>query len=177
MNNLKKIRDLYGATQEHVAKSIGVNRVTLANWENDSSMASKTNQEKLSIFYGIGPEFFYNKELDAIAESMVIDTAKKEKNVTEQSMGVRNKAEDLSQLFSKTSFDSAMRKYMFAMKIMLATADNGSLDDLKKALLINNKMGKRLEAFIALREQEENNKKKNNEATLSELIDSFNANE
>ena len=173
MNNLKRIRDLYGATQEHVAQAIGVNRVTLANWENDSSVASETNQEKLSIFYGIGPEFFYKKELDAIAESLIAETSKKEKSFTEQSGGTRNKAEDLSKLFSKTSFESAIRKYMFAMKILLATADNGNLDDLRKALLINEKMGKRLEAFIKLREQEEIEKKKSNEATLFELLDSF----
>ena len=62
---------------------------------------------------------------------------------------------------------------MFAMIILLATADNGNLDDLRKALLINEKMGKRLEAFIKLREQEEIEKKNTNEATLFELLDSF----
>ena len=101
MNNLRRIRNLYGATQEHVARAIGVNRVTLANWENDSSVASETNQEKLSIFYRIGPEFFYKKELDAIAESLIAETSKKEKTVMEQSGGTRNKAEDLSKLFQK----------------------------------------------------------------------------
>ena len=64
MNNLKKIREIYGATQEHVANAVGVNRVTIANWENGSSLASATNREKLSIFYGIGPEFFYDKAFE-----------------------------------------------------------------------------------------------------------------
>ena len=173
MNNLKRIRELYGATQEHVAQAFGVNRVTLANWENGASVASDINQEKLSIFYGIGPEFFYKKELDAVVDSMIVETSRQEKNITEQSGGERNKAEDLNRLFSKTSFDSAIRQYMFAMKILLATADNGNLDDLKKALLVNNKMGDRLEAFIKLREQEEIDKKNANEATLFELLDSF----
>ena len=59
MNNLKEIREIYGATQEVVAAAINVNRVTVANWENGNSVASGSNQEKLSIYYGIGPEFFY----------------------------------------------------------------------------------------------------------------------
>ena len=59
MNNLKIIRELYGATQEQVAKAINVNRVTVANWENGTSVASSSNQEKLSFYYGIGSEFFY----------------------------------------------------------------------------------------------------------------------
>lgn len=173
MNNLKRIREIYGATQEHISKAIGVNRVTLANWENNSSIASETNREKLSIFYGIGPEFFYDKELDAIAESLIINTAKKEKKVIVQSEGKRNKADDFNRLFSKTSFDESVRRYMFAMKMLLATADNGNLDDLRKAQLINTKMNDRLNAIITLREQEERNKKKANEATLFELLDSF----
>lgn len=173
MNNLKRIREIYGATQEHIAKAIGVNRVTLANWESSTTIASETNQEKLSIFYGIGPEYFYEKELDAVAESIILGTAKTEKSIIEQSGGKKNKADDFNRLFSKTSFNDAIRKYMFAMKILLATADNGSLEDLRKAQLINTKMDERLKAIIALREQEEERKKKNNEATLFELLDSF----
>lgn len=173
MNNLKRIREIYGATQEQIAKAIGVNRVTLANWESGTTTVSKTNQEKLSIFYGIGPEFFYEKELDVIAETLIIGTAKTEKNIVEQSGWKKNKVDDFNKLFSKTSFDEAIRKYMFAMKILLATADNGSLDDLRKAQLINAKMDERLKAIIVLREREEERKKKNNEATLLELLDSF----
>ena len=33
MNNIKIIREIYGATQEQVAQAIGVNRVTVSNWE------------------------------------------------------------------------------------------------------------------------------------------------
>ncbi len=173
MNNLKKIRDIYGATQEHIAQAIGVNRVTIANWENDISTASSTNQEKLSLFYGIGPEFFYNKELDSIAESMILQTSNREKSITEQSGGKRNKAEDFNELFSKTSFDEAIRKYMYAMKLLLASADSGDLEDLRNAALINQKMGERLQAIITLREDEELRKNISNEATLFELFDKF----
>ena len=62
-NNLKQIREIYGATQEQIAEAISVNRVTVANWEAGNSVASGSNREKLSIYYGIGPEFFYDKEL------------------------------------------------------------------------------------------------------------------
>ena len=62
-NNLKQIREIYGATQEQIAEAISVNRVTVANWESGNSVASGSNREKLSIYYGIGPEFFYDKEL------------------------------------------------------------------------------------------------------------------
>ena len=71
MNNLKQIRELYGATQEQIAQAINVNRVTVANWENGTSVASSSNQEKLSIYYGIGPEYFYEKELDEVAKKIV----------------------------------------------------------------------------------------------------------
>ena len=40
MNNLKLIREIYGATQEQIAEAIGVNRVTVANWEIGASVAS-----------------------------------------------------------------------------------------------------------------------------------------
>ena len=50
----EKIREIYGATQEHVANALGVNRVTIANWENSSSIASETNREKLSIRCSVG---------------------------------------------------------------------------------------------------------------------------
>ena len=46
MNNLKEIREMYGATQEEIASAIGVNRVTVANWELGKSTPSSANQEK-----------------------------------------------------------------------------------------------------------------------------------
>lgn len=58
INNLRQIREIYGATQEQVAKAIAVNRVTVANWEAGNSIASSANREKLSLYYGIGPEYF-----------------------------------------------------------------------------------------------------------------------
>ena len=65
MNNLKNIREIYGITQEEIAKAINVNRATISNWENqEDKKASSASLEKLSLFYGIGPEFFYDEALN-----------------------------------------------------------------------------------------------------------------
>ena len=49
INNLKQIREIYGATQEQIARALSVNRVTVANWENGSTTASSANREKMSM--------------------------------------------------------------------------------------------------------------------------------
>lgn len=154
MNNLKQIREIYGATQEEIASAINVNRVTVANWENGSSTASSGNQEKLSIYYGIGPEYFYDKELNDVVRQMVLDTATKAKQVEEHGNGKRKKEEDFHKIFENLTFDDAMKRYMFSMKLMLATAENGDLAKLKTAAQINSKMGERLNTIIAVRERE-----------------------
>lgn len=154
MNNLKQIREVYGATQEQIAEALDVNRVTVANWESGNSTASSGNREKLSIYYGIGPEYFYEKELDDIAKQMIINTAEKAKSVAEQYSGKLNKEDDFHRMFESLTFQEAMSRYMFSMKMLLATADSGELEKLKTASLINKKMGKRLEAIIELREKE-----------------------
>ena len=158
---------MYGATQEQVASAIGVNRVTVANWESGNSIASASNQEKLSIYYGVGPEYFYEKELDDVASKLVIDTGEKARKVERESEGKRNKA-DFRKMFESLTFKEAMRQYMFAMKMLLATADSGELDKLQTALLINQKMGHRLEAIINLRKAEI----VENEPSLYELLES-----
>ena len=59
------------------------------------------------------------------------------------------------------------------MKMLLATADNGKLEDLKIASQITEKMNRRLLAIINIREEEEKAKKENNEETLFDILDSF----
>ena len=167
MNNLKQIRELYGATQEQIAQAINVNRVTVANWENGTSVASSSNQEKLSIYYGIGPEYFYEKELDEVAKKIVTDTSTRAQELTQNSQGKRVKEEDFHKMFESVTFKQAMAQYMFSMKMLLATADSGELDKLKTAALINRKMGVRLDAIIDLREQEESS----GEPSLYDLIE------
>lgn len=167
MNNLKQIRELYGATQEQIAQAINVNRVTVANWENGTSVASSSNQEKLSIYYGIGPEYFYEKELDEVAKKIVTDTSTRARELTQNSQGKRVKEQDFHKFFESVTFKQAMAQYMFSMKMLLATADSGELDKLKTAALINRKMGAWLDAIIDLREQEESS----GEPSLFDLIE------
>ena len=122
MNNFKNIRELYGATQEEIATAIGVNRVTVANWENDSSKASKGNLERLSIFYGIGPEYFYEVELDEIPKQMIINTAKKAKNIEETSNGNRKKEEESNHEEAKSIPIIAMTANAFTEDVTAALA-------------------------------------------------------
>lgn len=167
MNNIKIIREIYGATQEQVAQAIGVNRVTVANWEVGTVIASSSKRERMSMYFGIGPEYFYDRELTDEIKKMIVESAEKAKEVISMSGGKRNKEADYNKLFSSTSFEDSMRKYMFAMKMMLASADNGDLETLKTALLINTKMGARLQAIIDIREKESSN----GEPSLTELLE------
>lgn len=170
MNNLKIIREVYGITQEEIAKAINVNRATVSNWENsDLKRASNSSLEKLSLFYGIGPEFFYEEELNDTVKQMLVDNAKRQKELEENSDGEHTKAEAFNKIFTSITFDEAVEQYMIAMKMMLATADSGSLQKLETALLINKKMGTRLKSVLDIRKMEEEEK----EASLRELLDSL----
>lgn len=155
MNNLKEIREIYGATQEEIASAIGVNRVTVANWELGKSNPSAINQEKLSLYYGIGPEYFLKEPLNDTVRHMIRGTSDKAQAIVAQSNGRRNKAEEYHDIFENASFNKIMQRYMNAMKMLLATADHADLKELETALLINEKMGRRLQAFIEVRRKED----------------------
>jgi len=170
MNNLKAIREIYGITQDEIAKAINVNRATISNWENqEDKKASSSSLEKLSLFYGIGPEFFYDEVLNDTIRDMLIQNAKRQREVEKNSNGEHDKAEDFHNLFSSLNFDKAIKKYMMATKLLLATADEGSLDKLETALKINKKMGARLESIVTIRKAEVDN----SEESLSDLIESL----
>ncbi len=172
-NNLKIIRELYGATQDEIAKALNVNRATVSQWETGAIKASNVNLEKLSLFYGIGPECFYElPEIDNIRKELILASAKKAKEVIARSKE-RDKAADLNNLFVNTSFVDARKNFMFSMKVLLATADQGKLDDLKLAYEINQKMATRLNAIIRIREDEEKEKKEKNKDTLYDILDAL----
>ena len=136
--------------------------------------ASSSRLEKLSIFYGIGPECFYElPDIDDIRKNMLIESAKKEKEVRESSENKRNKVDEFAQMLQSLSFNEARARFMLAMKLLLSTADDGKLDELELAYEINQKMAKRLEAIISIRKDEEKAKKEKNEDTLYDLLDSF----
>ena len=175
-NNMRKIREIYGATQEEIAKVVGVNRSTVSLWETGAMKASNSKLEKLSIFYGIGPECFYElPEIDDVRRNMIINTAKKEKEII-SSNSEANKVNDFVKLFESISFNKARNNFMLAMKILLSVSDEGKLEDLELAYNINQKMAKRLAAIIKIRQEEEKQKLENNEDTLYDLLDSYSEN-
>jgi len=54
MNNLKNIREIYGITQEEIAKAINVNRATISNWENqEDKKASSASLEELVLSFSM----------------------------------------------------------------------------------------------------------------------------
>lgn len=170
MNNLKLIREIYGVTQDEISTAINVNRATISTWENsDDKRASNANLEKLSLYYGIGPEYFYEQPLDETARGMLIESAKRQKELESKNDSHHNKAEEFHQLLSSISFDEAIQEYMIAMKLFLTTLDEGSLEQLETALVINKKMGKRLETEIEVKKKEQ----ADNEESLSNLLDSL----
>lgn len=173
-NNMKKIREIYGATQEEISKVAGVNRSTVSQWETGALKASRTKLEKLSLFYGIGPESFYEiPDIDDTRKGMLVKSAQRAQQVKEDSQNKRNKADDFSQMLQVLTFDDAMIRFVYSMKLLLATADTGTLTDLKLAHEINEKMVKRLSAIIAIREEEEKAKNDQGETTLYDLFDSL----
>lgn len=167
MNNLKLIREIYGATQEQIAMLLGVNRVTVTKWENGDTRISPANQEKLSLYYGIGPEYFYDKEIDSTIVEMLVASAKRSRTVSEQTQGIRIKERDFNKFFSTQTFSEALQRYTYSMKALLALAETADLETLKTAELVNRKMGERLKSIIELKESE----KKANEPSLQELWD------
>lgn len=135
MNNLKNIREMYGVTQEEIAKAINVNRATISNWENqEDKKTSSASLEKLSLFYGIGPEFFYDEALSNTVREMLIQNSKLQREIEKDSNGEHAKTEDFHNLFSSLTFDKAVQKYMTETKLLLATADEGSLEKLETTL-------------------------------------------
>ena len=123
----------------------------------------------LKLFYGIGPEFFYEEELNDTVREMLVQNARRQKQIEKDSNGEHAKTDDFHNLFSSLTFDKAIQQYMTATKLLLATADEGSLEKLEIALKINKKMGARLESIVNIRKSEN----ANNEETLSDLIDSL----
>ncbi len=154
-NNLKTIREIYGATQEQIARAVCVNRVTVANWESGASIPSTTNREKLSLFYGISPDFFFDAELTEDAVQMIKDVSEKERKITSESDGKRDKTEEYHKMFEEIDFGKLLDDYMITTKLLLAKADDANLDSLRTALTVNERMGKRLKAIIDIREEEE----------------------
>ncbi|WP_352419785.1 helix-turn-helix transcriptional regulator [Proteiniborus sp.] len=168
INNIKLIREIYGATQSDIATVLGVSRVTIAKWEKDlENKVSPSVLEKMSLFFGVGPECFYDIEIDEQRTQMIINSSKKAKEIDAKNH--TKKEEHFNQLFSSTTFDEATSKYMFGMKMLLALSDEGKVEDLKIVKQINEKMNNRLDAIIKVKEKE-------NGGSISELVEKLSFN-
>ncbi len=154
LNNLKLIREIYGVSQDTVAKVAGVSRSTVSQWETGLLTASQVKLEQLSIFFGIGPDFFYEKNLDDEAKELIRATAKREKVIVAAN-AERDKANELAYFLENTSFRKQMANFMYAMKMMLALSDEATINDLEEASIITKKMSKRLDAIYEIRKGEE----------------------
>ena len=76
MNNLQIINEIYGITQNEISKATNINCAIISTWENqDEKKASSSSLEKLSLFYGIGSEFFYDEELIDTVNNMLVQNA------------------------------------------------------------------------------------------------------
>lgn len=170
MNNLRYIREIYGITQDEIAKAINVNRATISTWENqEDKKASNSNLEKLSLFYGIGPEYFYDEPVNDIIRKMLIDNARHQREIENESNGEHLKSDDFSKMFSSITFDEAILRYMNATKLLLVTAETGSLEKLETALTVSQKLEARLESIVSIRRAEA----ANDEESLLDLIESI----
>ena len=168
MNNLKLIREIYMATQAEIGIALGVSRVTVAKWESeDANRISQANLEKLSLFYGVGPEFFYEKAIDEKIIKMIQITKIKANEVEEETS--KKKEEDFSEIFSAITFTEAINKYMVSMKMLLALSDKGKIDDLEIVCKINEKMNTRLKSIIKIKRDEKD--------SIEELFEQLSFNE
>ena len=65
-NNFKLLRKSQGLTQEALAKKIGVNPITVSQWERGKYSQTASNVPKVAKALGITPKqllaIFYNKE-------------------------------------------------------------------------------------------------------------------
>lgn len=151
MNNLKEIRDLFGYSQEEVAKALEVSRVAVSKWENGEVKVSQSNFEKLSLLFNISPEYIYELPLDTKA----IDRIQKAgKNIREQ-----DKKEDSTKYFeiikelTKIDVRSLIRDYFLTTKLLLVKADDIGDNELDDLVEVNKKLGNRLQKIQELRKK------------------------
>lgn len=145
-NNLKYMREVYGCTQEEMAHRLGVSRVSISNWENGAGgKMSRANQEKLARLYGLGPEYFYDKDIDPEAKRLI--TLSREK--VEASQRLLNEKKEIEikkeQQVEGYNFKDAVETYMNAMKTVIGLAENCSMEELELAVKINEQLNKRFQ--------------------------------
>lgn len=91
-------------------------------------------------------------ELGSRRKELIIAAAVKAKEIDSKNETI--KEDRFRELFLNTTFNEAISNYMFAMKVLLALSDEGKVEDLKIVHRINEKMNKRLEAIISIKEED-----------------------
>lgn len=75
---LKELRNEKGITQEELAKTFKVNRMTIVQWEKGTSQPSYLVLKKLADFFSVDVKYFYGgdddiKELEALTRELNLD--------------------------------------------------------------------------------------------------------
>lgn len=142
MNNLKQIRELFGYSQEDVAKALDVSRVTVSKWENDEVRISQANLEKLSFLFTIGPEYIYEKPLDAKAIEKIQRTGKNIRELDKKEDGTKytQVIKELMNIDTKI----LIRDYFLSTKLLLVKAEEIGDNELDDLIKVNKKLGNRL---------------------------------
>ncbi|MCC8070097.1 MAG: helix-turn-helix domain-containing protein [Ruminococcus sp.] len=146
-NNLKYMREVYGCTQEEVAARLGVSRVSISNWENGTGgRMSRANQEKLARLYGLGPEYFYDLDIDKEAKRLITAARKSledSERISNEKREIELKKEQQAEGYN---FKDAVENYMNAMKTVIGLAENCSMEELELAVKINEQLNKRFQS-------------------------------
>lgn len=153
MNNLKQIRELFGFTQDEVANALEVTRVAVSRWENDNEpKISNTNMEKLSLLYGVGPEYIIG---DPLSEEVKHIIRNKGNRIRETEAKDSNNVKYYDVIKNITNIDKKelMVQYMVSTKLLLVKSEELSLEELEDIIQVNKKLGHRLENIYELKKK------------------------
>ncbi len=171
MNNLKIIRKLYGATQDEVALSIGVSRVTIAKWEGEFSSPTDAHLKKMAVFYGIDAPYFFELPIDDETRRTLKENGQTAREERRRDGRKRRDIDDLAVLMAPVTFDDAMGQYQLALKLLTAHAVEGTIGDLRTICELHDRMGNVLHNMLEQRLAEEDAAAQNKGIPLFELLD------
>jgi transcriptional regulator with XRE-family HTH domain len=164
--NLKRMREIYGATQDEIAEALNVSRVSVSNWENGvGGMISRSNLEKLCNLYGLEVDYFFDRELDEHATDTIIENKNVQLLPTPVEKPQRTfppihknnetkKEEAFQSLLKKYTFQDAMTNYLSAVKLIIGLSIDCSEEEAELALQIEEQMGRRLRTALLQRQED-----------------------
>ncbi|MCZ3746528.1 helix-turn-helix domain-containing protein [Limosilactobacillus vaginalis] len=69
-HTLKDLRVRIGMSQTHAANALGITEPTLRKWENDSSVLSFKDMEKVAAFYHVPLDYIFFGSNNAFSEKI-----------------------------------------------------------------------------------------------------------